>query len=59
VTDLSKKYAKKMEYEGRIRPASAKELGWGYWMINVDLPPSKGSSPCDKILLDRWRWTWD
>ena len=35
LTDLSKKYAKKMEYLGRIRDASAKELGWGYWMVNV------------------------
>ena len=25
---------------------------------NPDLPPSKGSNPCDKILLDRGRWIW-
>jgi hypothetical protein len=35
LADPGKKYAMKMEYMGRIRDASEKELGWGYWMVNV------------------------
>lgn len=34
-TDLSKSYAKKMQYLGRVRDGSAKELRDGYWCCQV------------------------
>jgi hypothetical protein len=34
-TDITKKYARKMEYLAKVRDASAKELGLGYWVDTV------------------------
>ena len=35
ISDISKKYAKKMEYLGMVRDGSEKELAWGYWTCQV------------------------
>lgn len=35
ISDLSKKYAKRMEYMARVRDGSEKEEGWGYWTLQV------------------------
>jgi len=35
ISDLSKKYAEKMEYMGRVRYGSEAVLANGYWMLNV------------------------
>ncbi|MFZ2053943.1 MAG: transposase [Candidatus Aminicenantales bacterium] len=35
LSDLCKKYARKMEYLARVRDGSEKTLGQGYWMVNV------------------------
>ncbi len=42
-TDIVKKYARKMEYLAKIRDASNKELGLGYW-INTVVAIENGSS---------------
>lgn len=34
-TDITKKYAKKMEYLAQVRDGSDKVLGWGYWVMTV------------------------
>jgi hypothetical protein len=34
-TDITKKYAKKMEYLAQVRDGSDKVLGWGYWVTTV------------------------
>jgi hypothetical protein len=35
ISDLSKKYAKRMEYMAKVRDGSEKEVGRGYWTLNV------------------------
>jgi len=35
ISDLSKKYARRMEYMARVRDGSEKEEGRGYWTLNV------------------------
>ena len=35
LSDVTKKYAEKMENMGRVRDGSEKELGWGYWTLNI------------------------
>ena len=35
LSDVTKKYAEKMENLGRVRDGSEKELGWGYWTLNI------------------------
>lgn len=35
LSDVTKKYAEKMEYLARVRDGSEKELGWGYWTLNI------------------------
>src|SRR4030042_2540063 len=35
ISDLSKKYARKMEYMARVRDGSEKKQGWGYWTLQV------------------------
>jgi len=35
ISDLSKKYAKRMEYMARVRDGSEKEEGRGYWTLQV------------------------
>ena len=35
ISDLSKKYAKKMEYLGEVRDGSEKKIGLGYWLCEV------------------------
>jgi len=35
LSDVTKKYAEKMENMGRVRDGSEKDLGWGYWTLNV------------------------
>ena len=35
LSDVTKKYAEKMEHMGRVRDGSEKELGWGYWTLNI------------------------
>jgi len=34
-SDLSKKYAKKMEFLATVRDGSAQDLAWGYWTLHV------------------------
>lgn len=35
LSDVTKKYAEKMENLGRVRDGSEKELAWGYWTLNI------------------------
>jgi len=35
LSDVTKKYAEKMENLARVRDGSEKELGWGYWTLNI------------------------
>jgi hypothetical protein len=35
LSDVTKKYAEKMEHLARVRDGSEKELGWGYWTLNI------------------------
>jgi hypothetical protein len=35
LSDVTKKYAEKMENMGRVRDGSTKDLGWGYWTLNI------------------------
>lgn len=43
LSDVTKKYAKKMENLGRVRDGSTKELGWGYWTLNIIGSNTKGT----------------
>jgi len=43
LSDVTKKYAEKMEYLARVRDASEKELGWGYWTLNIVGANTKGT----------------
>jgi hypothetical protein len=43
LSDVTKKYAKKMENLGRVRDGSEKELGWGYWTLNIVGASTKGT----------------
>jgi len=43
LSDVTKKYAEKMEYLARVRDGSEKELGWGYWTLNVVGANTKGT----------------
>jgi len=35
LSDVHKKYAKKMEHLGQVWDGSEKEKGWGYWTLNI------------------------
>jgi hypothetical protein len=35
ISDVHKKYAKKMEHLGKVWDGSEKVKGWGYWMLNI------------------------
>ena len=43
LSDLTKKYAEKMEYMARVRDGSEKELGWRYWTLSIVGANTKGS----------------
>lgn len=43
LSDVTKKYAEKMENLGRVRDGSEKELAWGYWTLNIVGANSKGT----------------
>lgn len=43
LSDVTKKYAEKMECLGRVRDGSEKELGWGYWTLNIVGASTKGT----------------
>jgi len=43
LSDLTKKYAAKMEYLARVRDGSEKELSWGYWTLNIVGTNTKGT----------------
>ena len=43
ISDVTKKYAEKMENMGRVRDGSEKELGRGYWTLNVVGTNTKGT----------------
>ena len=43
LSDLTKKYAEKMEYLALVRDGSEKELGQGYWTLNIVGTNTKGS----------------
>jgi len=43
LSDVTKKYAEKMENMGRVRDGSEKELGWGYWTLNIVGANTKGT----------------
>jgi len=43
LSDVTKKYAEKMENLGRVRDGSEKELGWGYWTLNIVGANTKGT----------------
>jgi hypothetical protein len=43
LSDVTKKYAEKMECLGRVRDGSTKDLGWGYWTLNVIGSNTKGT----------------
>jgi hypothetical protein len=43
LSDVTKKYAEKMENLGRVRDGSEKELGWGYWTLNIVGASTKGT----------------
>jgi hypothetical protein len=43
LSDVTKKYAEKMEHMGRVRDGSEKELSWGYWTLNIVGANTKGS----------------
>jgi hypothetical protein len=44
ISDISKKYAKKMEYLGMVRDGSEKELASGYWTCQVVGTESEGTT---------------
>jgi hypothetical protein len=43
LSDVTKKYAEKMENLARVRDGSEKELGWGYWTLNIVGANTKGT----------------
>lgn len=43
LSDVTKKYAEKMENLGRVRDGSEKELAWGYWTLNIVGASTKGT----------------
>ncbi len=43
LSDVTKKYAEKMENMGRVRDGSEKDLGWGYWTLNIVGANTKGT----------------
>jgi hypothetical protein len=43
LSDVTKKYAEKMEHLARVRDGSEKELGWGYWTLNIVGANTKGT----------------
>jgi len=43
LSEVTKKYAEKMEYLARVRDGSEKELGWGYWTLNIVGANTKGT----------------
>ncbi len=43
LSDVTKKYAEKMENLGRVRDGSEKELVWGYWTLNIMGSNTKGT----------------
>ena len=43
LSDVTKKYAEKMEHLGRVRDGSEKDLGWGYWTLNIVGANTKGT----------------
>ncbi len=43
LSDVTKKYAEKMENLGRVRDGSEKDLGWGYWTLNIVGANTKGT----------------
>ena len=43
LSDVTKKYAKKMENLAQVRDGSEKELGWGYWTLNIVGANTKGT----------------
>jgi len=49
LSDLSKKYAKKMEYLSPVRDGSTKEIGPGYWTLQV-----VGASVSQKEIVPLW-----
>jgi hypothetical protein len=44
LSDVTKKYAEKMECLARVRDGSEKELGWGYWTLNIVGANTKGTT---------------
>lgn len=43
LSDVTKKYAQKMENLARVRDGSEKDLGWGYWTVNIVGANTKGT----------------
>jgi len=43
LSDITKKYAEKMVNLGRVRDGSEKDLGWGYWTLNIIGSNTKGT----------------
>ena len=43
LSDVTKKYAEKMENMGRVRDGSEKDLGWGYWTLSIVGANTKGT----------------
>jgi len=43
LSDVTKKYAEKMENLGWVRDGSEKELAWGYWTLNIVGANTKGT----------------
>jgi len=43
LSDVTKKYAQKMENLAQVRDGSEKELGWGYWTLNIVGANTKGT----------------
>jgi len=61
ISDISKKYAKKMEYLGMVRDGSEKQLASGYWTCQVVGTEREGTTLlplCSKLYSDvspEWR----
>jgi hypothetical protein len=43
LSDVTKKYAQKMENLAQVRDGSEKDLGWGYWTLNIVGASTKGT----------------
>jgi hypothetical protein len=43
LSEVTKKYAEKTENLSRVRDGSGKELGWGYWTLNIVGANTKGT----------------